>query len=59
MQAYDSGFSAEMTAEAKTRYAERIEKIRVENFQRLYDFLCNKPYYTGSKYFITLNLFVC
>jgi hypothetical protein len=49
MDAYDTGFSADETEEAKKRYAE-VEKIRVEKFQRLYDFLCNKPYYTGSKY---------
>ncbi len=56
MQAYDSDFSVEMAVEAKARYAERIEKIRVEKFQSLYDSLCNKPYYTGSKYFVTSNL---
>jgi hypothetical protein len=52
IQAYDSGFSAETTAEAKARYAERIERIRVEKFQHLYDFLCDKPYYRGGEYFV-------
>ena len=51
MDAYDTGFSADETEEAKKRYAE-IEMIRVEKFQRLYDTLCNRPYYTGSKYLV-------
>jgi hypothetical protein len=45
-----------MTAEAKKRYAE-VDKIRVEKFQHLYDLLCNKKYYAGSKYFFQSNFF--
>jgi hypothetical protein len=42
-----------MTEQAKKRYAE-MEKIRVEKFQLLYNLLCNKKYYAGSKYFVQL-----
>jgi hypothetical protein len=53
ISAYDNGFSVEMTEQAKKRYAE-MEKIRVEKFQLLYNLLCNKKYYAGSKYFVQL-----